>query len=53
LADKYAASNNISKEMAIRELLSHEEIREMFRTIRLRMKGSKSPQMSEVWTKNE
>ena len=25
----------------------------MFRTIRLRMKGSNSPQMSEVWTKND
>ena len=51
LADKYAASNNISKDLAIRELLLHEEIRKIFRKIRIRMKGSNSPQMSEVWKK--
>ena len=49
LAEKYAQQNNISKKMAIRELLSHEELREMYRTIRLRMAGMTSPQLTEVW----
>lgn len=53
LADKYAQDNNISKEKAIRELMSHEEVKELFRTIRLRMKGARSPQLSEVWTQDD
>ena len=53
LAEKYANENNISKELAIRELMSHEEPRELFRTIRLKMKGSRSPQLSEIWTKDD
>ena len=53
LADKYASDNNISKEKAIRELMSHEEVKELFRTIRLRMKGSRSPQLSEIWIQDE
>jgi len=53
LAEKYANENNISKEQAIRELMSHEELRELFRTIRIKMKGARSPQMSEVWIKTD
>ena len=53
LAEKYALDNKISKELAIRELMEHEELRELFRTIRLKMKGSRSPQLSEIWLKNE
>ena len=49
LAEKYAKDNKMTKEQAIRELINHEELREMHRTIRLRMGGSKSPQLSEVW----
>ena len=53
LAEKYARDNKLSQEQAIRELLSHEELREMFRTIRLRMVGQTSPALSEVWYNNE
>ena len=49
LAEKYAEENFIEKETAIRELLDHEELLELFRMIRLKMKGVKSPQLSEVW----
>ena len=51
LADKYALENNISKETAIKELLSHEEVREMFRTVRLRLEGARQPQLSEIWVR--
>ena len=43
LAEKYAQENKITKELAIRELLNHEELREMFRTIRIRMVGMVAP----------
>ena len=33
--------------------MEHEELRELFRTIRLKMDGARSPQMSEVWLPNE
>ena len=49
LAQKYAQDNNISKEIAIRELMSHEETRKLFRTLRLKMQGARSAQLSEVW----
>ena len=49
LAEKYALDNKIDKDTAIRELMSHEETRELFRTIRLRMHGTRPPQLSEVW----
>ena len=50
MAEKYAAENKIDKATAIRELMHHEDIREMYRTIRLKIKGARAPQMSEVWT---
>ena len=53
LAEKYAQENNLTKEQAIRELMSHEELRDMFRTIRLRMGGAISPPLSKVWIKGE
>ena len=53
LADKYAEENKIAKEIAIRELMSHEELRELYRTVRLKMKGPRSPALSEVWTLDE
>ena len=49
LAEKYAADNALDRETAIRELMDHEETRELFRTIRLKLKGSIPPQLSEVW----
>ena len=51
LADKYAERNKITKAAAIKALLAHEESREMFRTISLRIKGVQSPQTAEVWLK--
>ena len=50
MAEKYAGENKLSKEKAIRELMSHEELREMFRTVRLKIKGARSPPLSEVWS---
>ena len=49
LADKYAADNDLDRATAIRELMDHEETRELYRIIRLKLKGSTPPQLSEVW----
>ena len=49
LAEKYAADNCISEHQAILEIMAHEEIREMYRHIRLKMKGAQFLQLSEVW----
>ena len=40
------------KQKAILEILSHEEIREMYRHIRVKLHGQRQPQLSEVWIKN-
>ena len=53
LAEKYASDNTIDKETAVRELMDHEDTRELYRTIRLKMEGPRSPQMSEVWLQGE
>ena len=53
LAEKYASENKIPKELAIRELMHHEELRELFRHIRIKMKGMRTPQLSEIWTTDE
>ena len=53
LADKYASDNDIDHATAVRELMAHEEIRELFRTIRLKLKGARTPQISEVWMTGE
>ena len=53
LADKYALDNRMDKEAAVRELLDHEEIRELFREIRLKLKGTAPPQLSEVWLQDD
>ena len=42
LADHYAATNNISRSTAIRELLVHEELRDTYRKIGNKMKTKKS-----------
>ena len=52
LADKYASDNMISKSQAVLELLNHEEVREMYRHIRLKIKGSTFSQLDEVWIKS-
>ena len=33
MADHYAATNNVSRHIAIRELLTHEELRDIFQKI--------------------
>ena len=53
LAEKYADENKISKERAIIELMHHEELRELYRHIRIKMKGMRSPQLSEIWVKDD
>ena len=52
LAEKYAQENNMSKHKAIIEILSHEEIREMYQHIRVKLHGQRQPQLSEVWIKD-
>ena len=51
LAEKYSRENDISKEKAIRELLSHEDLRETYRKIDEKMNRARSPKMSTVWLK--
>ena len=53
LADHYAATNNISRSTAIRELLVHEELRDTYRKIGNKMKTKRSPQLREVWIQDE
>ena len=53
LADHYAATNNISRITAIRELLVHEELRDIYRKIGNKMKTERSPQLREVWIQDE
>ena len=53
LADHYAATNNISRSIAIRELLVHEELRDTYRKIGNKMKTKRSPQLREVWIQDE
>ena len=53
MADQYAANNNISRSTAIRELLVHEELRDIYSKIGAKMKTKRSPQMSEVWIQGE
>jgi len=52
LAEKYALENNMTNEKAILAILSHEEIRELYRHIRFKLQGSRQPSLSEVWIKN-
>ena len=52
LAEKYAEDNNISKATAFQELLQHEEIREIFRTIHTKLRMEQTPPLSEVWLGN-
>ena len=52
LAEKYAQDNKLDLATAVRELMEHEETRELFRTIRLKLDGARAPQMSEIWLPN-
>ena len=52
LAEKYAQDNKLDLETAVRELMDHEETRELYRTIRLKLDGARAPQMAEVWIPN-
>ena len=42
----------MSKHKAIIEILSHEEIREMYQHIRVKLHDQRQPQLSEVWIKD-
>ena len=53
LAAKYAEDHNTTHETAVRDLMSHEETRELFREIRMKMVGTRSAQISEVWTMDD
>ena len=49
LADKYAEDNNTTRETAKRELMKHEEIREIFREISNWLKPRWEGQLQKVW----
>ena len=51
LAENYAATNNLSHEVAIRELLMHEELRDTYKQIKGKLKGAMSQQLYEIWVK--
>ena len=53
LADEYASDNMISKRQSVLELLSHEEVREIYRHIRLKIKVVTFAQLDEVWVQSE
>ena len=49
LADTYAASNNMTRMKAIRELISHESQRRMFSILRDRLNRKSHGQLQKVW----
>ena len=49
LADSYATQNNVSKVHAIRELISHESVRQTFSLLREKMHQKQSGQLSKLW----
>ncbi len=49
VAKQYADQNNLSKHKAIIELLSHEEARHTFKTIRQRVKHNHQSQLKALW----
>ena len=50
VAQNYAAQNNLSKNQAILELVSHEESRNTFRSLRQRLKPSSRSRLKTLWT---
>ncbi len=49
VAQKYADQNNLSKQQAITELLSHEESRQTFNTLRQRLKPDYRGKLKTLW----
>ena len=49
VAQKYAAQNNLSKHQAILELVSHEESRNTFSTLRQRLKPTPYSRLKTLW----
>ena len=49
LAESYAEKNDISLEKVIHELILHEEEREIYKTIRARMKKFEKSQLEKIW----
>ena len=50
LAQMYADQNNLSQQQAVIELLSHEETRETFKTLRQSLKPNHRRQMKTLWS---
>ena len=49
MAEKYASENMCTEEHAIRELLLHEEDREIWRVIKFRLKENERTQLDKIW----
>ena len=49
LAAQYAAANNLTQEKAVKELLAHEQIRDIFREIKFGMNQLRKKQMYRLW----
>ena len=49
LATEYGLQNNVSKQTAITELISHEETRETFKVLRQRLKPIQRGQLQTLW----
>ena len=49
LAARYAIENNIPEEIAIRELLAHEELKEIFKEVRYGLTEFRQGQTYRIW----
>ena len=49
LANRYAIENKVTEEVAIRELMAHEELRDLFKDIRFKMKDRDFSQTYRLW----
>ena len=49
MAEKYALENDTTQEYAIKELLLHEEDRELWAIIKSRLKDSNKTQLDKIW----
>ena len=53
LAARYAIENNISEEIAVRELLAHEELKEIFKEVRYGLTEYRQGQTYRIWLPND
>jgi len=49
MAEKYASENDVTREVSVRDLMYHEELRDTFNKIQEKIRRQKSQQMIEVW----